>query len=143
MSAYIVDNITINRIVNGLQLAQQGNRAYPSPQYGEYSTLLMFADAKTFGNSMLAMNVTAVGQRYPQDTRNTMPGSRACEYCPTRIHPPRPVQLLKSIGCFLYQCSEGDVPETNELYKALRSYEAALALHIVQRSDEYDKADWE
>src|SRR5207248_10482061 len=51
------------------------------------------------------------------------------------------VQVLKSLQCWKYQCSEGDVPET-KLYQFFEEVEHHLALQIVIRSPEYDKAKW-
>lgn len=50
-------------------------------------------------------------------------------------------QLLKSVQCYVYQCSEGRVPET-ELYKGMHKLENAIAMYIACGQPEYGKAEW-
>lgn len=55
----------------------------------------------------------------------------------------QPYEALKALRCLIYQCSEGDVPES-ALFKALDQLSAELAMRIVQDSDAYQKAKgWE
>lgn len=51
------------------------------------------------------------------------------------------VKLLKSLQCFLYQCSEGEVPY-DPLYKALREFENVLKDNIIVALPEYQEAPW-
>jgi hypothetical protein len=51
------------------------------------------------------------------------------------------VQVLKSLHCWHYQCSEGDVPHT-KLYQFFEEVEKHLAVQIVTALPAYDKAVW-
>lgn len=57
--------------------------------------------------------------------------------------PATPIQVYKSLCCFLYQCAEGDIPEKNELYKTLEEIKSYMAECIVGRLPEFDKAEWD
>ena len=50
-------------------------------------------------------------------------------------------QLLKSLHCYLYQCTEGDIPEL-ELYKNIEKLIHCLESYIINRIPEYSAADW-
>ena len=52
-----------------------------------------------------------------------------------------PVEQFKAITCLLYQCSEGDVPNS-PIYGELNRAAGELAQRIVQDLPEYDKASW-
>lgn len=148
MSAYIVDDKTINLIVAALKTANQNggwNKPYCSPK----NEALQFESPAEFGRTLYGMNLNAVEQRYPDTVGNPdrLPGpcdedGKHTPYKFQSVIPPQPVQFLKFLSCLMYQCSEGDVDEL-PLYKALREYESILALHIVQNSKAYDEAKWE
>ena len=50
------------------------------------------------------------------------------------------LQALKSLRCWLYQCREGDVPES-PLYKIFDAYAYQLAYAIVSESKDYAAAE--
>lgn len=50
-------------------------------------------------------------------------------------------QLLKSLQCYIYQCSEGDVSNC-ELYKGMEEFENRLAKFIACNQPEYAQAEW-
>jgi hypothetical protein len=52
-----------------------------------------------------------------------------------------PVEQFKAIRCLLYQCAEGNVPNSL-LYDALNHAAGELAQRIVQDLPDYDKASW-
>jgi hypothetical protein len=148
MSAFVCDDKTINRIVAGLEFCKN---------HGDYGKALpklnkelaeVFDTPREFGRTLYAMNVNAVEQRYPDcvGNANNLPGQCDEEgnhtpftYCPTM--PGTAIQLYKSLECFLYQCSEGDVDEL-PLYKALEKFTDKLAHHMTRGSQAYDKAEW-
>lgn len=92
------------------------------------------------------MNIKAVNYRYPDSI--DIPGTYEndslvrYEFKSLRFNLPSPIQVLKSLQCFLYQCTEGDIPEML-LYKALKKWEGDLAINIVQSMPEWDSAKWE
>ena len=53
------------------------------------------------------------------------------------------VQSYKSLKCWLYHCSEGDIPETSALYQGMRKLASLYAKEIVEASKDYEKADWD
>ena len=147
MSAYIVDNSTINRIVAGLIQAEQSS--WNSPYCKSYDCELAIDQntAEQFAISLRAMNENAVSQLYTMDALDELPGPQESgKLAPFRymtIIPPSPVQFVKSLDCFIYQCSEGDVPDTSPLYKALYAYRGTLCHHIVSSGDAYETANWD
>lgn len=50
-------------------------------------------------------------------------------------------QLLKSLQCYIYQCSEGDIPDT-KLYKDMDVMIQRLCKFIACRQKEYEEAKW-
>ena len=82
------------------------------------------------------MNYDAVFERYKDDYKiefknqvGFMPFGRITH------------QDYKTIQCYLYQCYEGDVPET-PLFKVLKKLEKEVACYIVENQPEYEEAQW-
>ena len=144
MSAYVVEDETINRIIGWLEQDSVSTRwrvaTYILKEHGYNLDLMQRqnGDAKQLAEDMFALNVTAVNQRYG-------PGE-AAKFRPldfkyiSRLAPTTP-RVLKSLQCWLYQCSEGDVPES-DLYKMFREIEFAICRELVERIPEYAEADW-
>lgn len=139
MSAFIVGQETIDRIITGLNRATHGTHGgfdgWPEPP----DSLKVPTDEAydEVGTALWQMNADAVDQRYNET--NPIP-----LYHFTLAAAKRPVdqfQFLKSIRCLLYQCSEGDVPQ-RPLYQDLRQYSLILAMWTVERTKEYDQAVW-
>src|SRR5258708_27614180 len=86
------------------------------------------------GHKLYGLNAEAVLQRYdrPEDVQ---------EYRCAVVSPPL-IQQLKSLSCLIYQCSEGNVPQT-ALYQSLVRRKIDLTNEIVCNSEEYDRADWD
>lgn len=54
-----------------------------------------------------------------------------------------PIQAFKALQCWQYQCTEGEISETSKLYTFFdRVVIPALAIAIVERTPEYDQAEW-
>lgn len=51
-------------------------------------------------------------------------------------------QMLKSIECYLYQCSEGAELEKSGIYQYVLAMKRALTEYIVSHSPEYKAAKW-
>ena len=155
MSAFVIDSATMGRVLRGLfarnrwgQFVAQFDGEYTAP--GDSRS----ADPTTVGRKLFAMNIEAVMQRYPDCRGNPrdLPGPRcahalANEYqAPTfavgATHALRSlVHFYKAIQCLLYQCSEGNVPES-PLYQELQRAAAELAGGIVRELPEYETAAW-
>ena len=126
MSAYIVEKETIDRIVTYLQapdMRDHIDHCHPS----------LTGTAHEQGQRLWTLNVRAVDSRYEErNAVNLYHHSTAlCSKA----------QALKSLRCYLYQCSEGGVPET-PLFKALDTLSGDLALEIVGDLPEYAAAQW-
>jgi hypothetical protein len=130
MSAYVVNSETINRVVTFIG------------RNGESWMRDQHPDLEQLGRDMFALNLDAVHARYPGETDEELPGAvgpKVYEYgragC-TGIH-----QAIKSLQCWLYQCSEGDTGRRG-LYQAMRDYERRLLGALVADMPEYKAADW-
>ncbi len=117
MSAFIVSERTMHRAVHAL-LPQEAP----------------CAACDEIGQQLYRLNAEAVLQRYsrPEDVP---------EYRYAVVFPPL-IQQLKSLSCLIYQCSEGNVPQT-ALYQSLVRRKIDLTREIVCNSEEYARADWD
>lgn len=142
MSAYIVERETIDRVLTFLlegcdahQNGFNGLKRWINEKYGY--DLAKESHVTTLGQAMMCLNFEAVNARY----RETTPAS-AYEY---KRHKSLAFvtiyQAVKSLDCFLYQCSEGNVPDT-ALFKMLDMVRNTWCRSIVTRTDQYDKAAW-
>jgi hypothetical protein len=142
MSAYIVDNETINRYLTIVRrdAVRRSSPLYGSlgRLYGEPTTVL---ELTAIGQRLLAMNREAVHQRYPDVPIDHLPGPINPE--PYNFsgdnHPT--IAGYKAAQCLSYQCAEGDVPETEE-YKRLTDAINHIAQAIVAQLPEYEAAHW-
>ena len=145
MSAFVVSNKTINRTVSYMDQHGDGyshsNRSALPRALEEQG--LRYEGPEALGAAMNALNVEAVKQRYPGDkTEDDLPGICGPKDYAYRFQLCNRFQALKNLQCWLYQCSEGDVPE-HPLFKALESMSNSIAHAIVVEMDEYDKAEWD
>lgn len=148
MSAYVVDPKVINLIVSAPQCAirQEGKypSKYPDLRYLNAKNLREMAEEPAeLGRAMYSMNVNAVEQRYPD---SELPGTytdgqHLDAYKYQFVLDTNRMQVYKYLQSYLYQCTEGDVGEL-PLYKALVEFRAQLAQHMIEHSDEYEKAAW-
>lgn len=136
MSAYICDDTTINRILAYLLRSDTHMAVRVAEAHTPNGTL------PELGQALRDLNVRAVSQRYPDCTPDGLPGP--CPLLPYAFEeerPPTPVEAYKALSCLLYQCSEGDVPET-ALYAALEDLRARIASEVISRLPAYDQAPW-
>ena len=140
MSAYIVDDKTINRIVAAAMLRTLGSLGPLVRQFRLVPDNPEPHDWAALGSALRDMNVAAVIARYgPSDS---LPGpSPLLPYRFRLISAPSLIQTVKTLACYLYQCSEGDIPE-QRLYQQLDNWQAELCRYYVTESDEYDQAEW-
>lgn len=137
MSAYVVNDSTIDKIVNQIRYVQSyGSHRSPSnPGFVVGFNLNSDEACRQLGQQLQSMNVAAVNARYPNDTSESEP------YTYTSGMPVPMVSLYKALRCYLYQCTEGDVPES-DLFKSLTEWFDDIAHWIVQHSDNFEKAEW-
>jgi len=131
MSAYIVEPETIQRIVT--HLYNLDSRSYVLRRISQECSIDVLDSPATLAQAMLALNVEAVDQRYNE--KNPFNVDHFSFVLSNRF------QALKSLRCWIYQCSEGNVPERS-LYKILDDYAGELAYSIVQEMPQYENAQW-
>jgi hypothetical protein len=138
MSAYIVEDETINKIMAGIVGAIH-NGGYPHFQLtvGFYAKCGA-VDPQTLGELLFDLNIQGVEARYGEGEAEKF---RPLDYKYQSVLPLGDISFLKSLQCLLYQCSEGEVPET-PLFKAMEKLSHDLALHIVESSAKYESATW-
>lgn len=85
---------------------------------------------------LYTMNADAVAQRYKEDPE-PMPG----KIPDGKKLQGNPYTLVKALDCLLYQCSEGNVPDT-AVFKAIEGYNRRIYKYIVRTSKEYEAAPW-
>ena len=127
MSAFIVDGDVMNRIAEYLE--------------GKSETPKGSASAQQIGAELYQMNKDAVTYRYPQCSEDDLPGFDLRGWSWEAAEPATDEQTYKYIQCLLYQCSEGDVPET-PLYEWLTEEGRDLAEIIVRNTEAYQAAKW-
>lgn len=130
MSAVVISKSSIDQIVSFCANRENQNHI-------KMPCLLDSAKERNlFGQKLLDMNITAVNVRYPE-TPSKCQRYRFSENTATASS----IQVLKSLQCLLYQCAEGDTPET-DLYKKMDSLASKIAMFIVTQSPEYQVATW-
>jgi hypothetical protein len=88
---------------------------------------------------MSQLNIAAVDARYGKGEAAKF---RKLDYRYQVTAPVPLVQVVNSLRCWLYQCCEGDVPET-ALYRLFDDYIRLYLLNkIVTALPEYEDADW-
>lgn len=80
-------------------------------------------DADLLGMMLLEMNRRALVARYGD---NSVAAVEPFRYSALPHHPHLLVQVYKSLRCYLYQCSEGDVPD-QPLYQQLVGVRDSMA----------------
>jgi hypothetical protein len=100
--------------------------------------------AAEVANMLWEENIKSVLARYPNDTRDSMPGPNhenyqitAADFC-AMFSAPAPVSLLKSIQCYEYQSCEHDEWTSSEAHAFCRNLVAA-AIRVLPG---YDAAPW-
>ncbi len=132
MSAYIVNDNVINRIVGTLWADDAG----PNRTISYYITELgykPFDKPRELARHMHNLNRFAIRERYLQRAAYTQ---RYKEMWSDDKY-----QALKDLQCFLYQCSEGRAEKTR-LFKALEKTETLLMSEMIRATEEYQKTKW-
>jgi hypothetical protein len=143
MSAFVVEDAVINGILSWIE----GNMHKLEFCYIErvivkagYKVQDSRDEWRRLADDMFSTNCVAVEQRYGVgEAQKFRPLD--FQYNPSTCEPSK-FQALKSLECWLYQCSEGDVPETSEIYKLMDSVRDAIARGIVHQTREYEEAGW-
>lgn len=139
MSAFIVEDQIINRVVSFLSTDRESDHIRRLIVAETSLDIARIEDhCSTLGNAMFALNVNAIEQRYGAGEAKEF---RALDFA-YRYELAKRIQAYKSLQCWLYQCSEGDVPDTSLLYATMERVAGLLAAKIVCDLPAYDKATW-
>jgi hypothetical protein len=146
MSAYIVDKMCIDRIINYLfwnkdlycklknyRTGYSVSHALKHEGWKEDED----ADENKLGKDLFRMNADAVAQRYDEKPDY----SSANEYRFADLKPVSIAQAWQSARCLRYQCSEGNVPK-RKLFKELNEFADELANKMATERAEAEKAEW-
>ena len=137
MSAFIVEDKTINKVVT--KLAYDRDNDWQKRQFKEKGYDLETLEGKNkLGLAMFCLNIRAVNMRYKNGQAEDF---RPLNYKFILEGNYPKISALKSLKCWLYQCSEGDC-DKSELYKLMDDLANSWAYDIVTSLPEYDKAIW-
>jgi len=123
VSAFMVSPTCIARVVFALRAA-----------HVEY----LQADADLVGMTLVEMNRRALVARYGDNAVDAVEPFRYVE--PTDVQPRLLVQVYKSLRCYLYQCSEGDIPD-QPLYLQLATMKRQMANVLGHKNETWQRAD--
>jgi hypothetical protein len=133
MSAFIVSQKTVNRIIDYI--------AWVSMKDPYMLRILSHAgyelpdSVNRLGQDMIKLNYGAVNERYGEEEKPE-------KFQRVRNVPASLIQTVKSLQCFLYQCTEGEQFENSKLYQCLRRLEEHLLNEIVTSLPAYGHAVW-
>lgn len=146
MSAYIVGDETINRILNYIYWCPDDLLKWELKRhlkkcgfdYEELKNLNTTKEInkclKNFGQKLINLNYKSVNYNYNRE-------DKPHKFKFKEIGSITKIQFLKSLGCFLYQSCEGKAEQT-KLYLNLRDLENSICKNIVYHLKEYDSAIW-
>ena len=137
MSAFIVNTNVMAKVVTAILLNRD---TFDGESTCRSAFLAAPTDAQreagtTIGRKLFLLNRRALHARYGCSTLG-LP-----EFIFDQWADASPVEQFKAMSCLLYQCSEGNVSDT-QLYGELNRAAGELAQRIVQDLPEYDKASW-
>ncbi len=142
MSAYVVEDQVINSVIASLSTyTKYGCFSFHDTVKSETGCDLEDPkDRAKLADEMFSLNCNAVDQRYGDGQSKEF---RDLNFQYRAALPPPLIQAYKSLGCWLYQCAEGTVPETSLLYAAMMKVHAEMAHELVRSSKAYDaSAGW-
>ncbi len=141
MSAYIVDDRTINTVVSWLQDEVYGVNGYYLGKRLSDLGYTQEADVwvKKLALDMFKLNIDAVNSRYGHGEAEKF---RPLDFVYDPDYTLSTIQVFKSLQCWLYQCSEGKIPET-KLYKFFDEVVVKHLLKVIVYSlPEYNQCKW-
>jgi len=136
MSAYLVGNITINKILTQTDAEIKKSSDLKARFEKVFGIDCTVHDWKTrLGQRMLDLNQLALGHRYGDLEKAVVYKFQAAD-CSQ-------IEAFKALQCWLYQCMEGDIPEQSSLFKFFKNFVLPnWAISFVMRSPDYDRAEW-
>lgn len=125
MSCLIVPHSTIDRAVCAMAMAESSTTERMEANAGD-----------ELGNAMLTLNHQAYSIRYGVDASTDF---QEYKY---KLAVFEPLDAYKGLQCVLYQCCEGDIPRTSELYQRMAQAQNVLANTIVRQLPDYELYPW-
>ena len=135
MSAFLVADKTINKILTQLDYKTRQS-LWLRGKFEEELGVNFAEDWPTkLGQKMWELNQLALGYRYG-DEKEELKYSFSPVLC-------TPIEAFKALQCWMYQCSEGDIPEKSKLFRFFADVvRPHLAEAIITQTAEYDQAEW-
>ena len=133
MSAFIVSQKSVNQIID--YIAWVSNKDPYILRILKTAGYELPLAVETLGQDMINLNYGAVNERYSSTEEPE-------KFQRVKDMPLSNIQVLKSVQCYLYQCTEGEDFETSKLYQAIRRIEEHLLNEIVTSLPAYKKAVW-
>ena len=137
MSAFLVEDKTINKIVTKLALDRDGEWLRRRLAEKGYD-LNEDEGRRKLGWDMFGLNIRAVNQRYGE---RGAAGFRPLNYKYSLEANYSKVSALKSLQCWAYQCTEGDC-DKSDLFVLMEFIKSEWAQEIVRSLPEYEKVMW-
>lgn len=137
MSSYMVDDLTINKVVACLSRHVMRNTSLAWFIVEAGYNLREFPARKKLADDMFQLNIDGVNAKYGDGEAEKF---RPLDFRYQHIAVVKDIDAYKALGSWRYQCSEGNVPDT-EFYQFMTRVYHGLAHRIVQRSPEYEKAE--
>ena len=149
MSAYIVNDFTIDQVLTAIQELDSGHVfiGKQTKRMSDYPKIERDGILQSIADHLLKMNTQAVNFRYGERTKIRKPIKPAHVLNVASLDCFRPYPLAELVGrykaitCLLYQCAEGKIPNS-KLYKQLDRFAGEYAAMIVHRMPEYNAASW-
>lgn len=146
MSSYIVEKITIDRIVTIIANNQRFSWIVKGKPENYALCFLTDEEKEALGKRLWKMNRLAVERRY-RDRKQNGKLEDVYFYEPVNLSfssskQMQKAQEYKSFQCFVYQCSEGLIAKC-KLLKMIESFQNTIANEIIEALPEYQKAGWE
>lgn len=138
MSAYIVENETINKIVTQLVMENENKFLKKYIKESINYNIDIGSDIVDFRKALLKMNIAAVEQRYKNEEINKEGYLTDYYFKPVICSK---IEAVKAADCLHYQCSEGNIPATR-LYKTLTKIISVWNKEVVAELPEYKAAVW-
>lgn len=137
MSAFIVQNKTINNIVSELYCGNEQTWEKRIIKDATGYDINTEEGLKGLALELHKLNIAGVSARYRGNVGDFEPFVFKLE-----IHT-KPMQALKSLKCLLYQCAEGGIPEQSTLYKLLERIDKSWCDKVISNLPEYEQAKWD
>jgi hypothetical protein len=140
MSAFVVGNETINRVVTFLATARNIEHIQRVILAETGADLRTTEGRQQLGDAMFRLNCAGVDARYGEGQSQTFRDDMSYDY---RIEMANKFQAYKSLQCWSYQCAEGNIPEESLLYATMDRVGQMIAAHIVESLPDYATAKWD